>query len=195
MKKAMAIAFFAMLAVSYVTSTAQEKRPTLLLAIIIGQNDEVEKYLEAGVDVNETFEWGDIRGMTFLNMAAAASNSEATRMLIEAGADVNQKTSDGATALHYAIQGGKTREDKVIIDVVRVFLDVGANVNEQTESEGLTPLMLAADYGKTGVVKVLMDRGADINAKDRNGRTALMAAQDNGHQDIVNLLKEAGAKE
>ncbi len=47
------------------------------------------------------------------------------------------------------------------------------------------------------VVKLLLENGADVNAKDTNGRTTLGAARRNSHEDIVQLLEKekAGAKE
>jgi len=44
-------------------------------------------------------------------------------------------------------------------------------------------------------VKLLIDRGADVNARSRGGYTALKYAVDRGHKEIVKLLKEAGARE
>ena len=44
------------------------------------------------------------------------------------------------------------------------------------------------------VVKLLIEKGADINARDNSGRTALMIASKNGHTQIVELLKAHGAK-
>jgi len=45
------------------------------------------------------------------------------------------------------------------------------------------------------IVKLLLEKGADVNAKNHYGTTALKAASDIGHTDIVKMLKEAGAKE
>jgi ankyrin repeat protein len=41
---------------------------------------------------------------------------------------------------------------------------------------------------------LLLDAGADVNVKDKEGRTGLMRAQEEGHTEIVELLKKAGAK-
>jgi ankyrin repeat protein len=51
-----------------------------------------------------------------------------------------------------------------------------------------THLMYAALEGQTQIVKALLDRGADVNTKDSQGRTALMVATINLHTDTVRLL-------
>jgi len=56
-----------------------------------------------------------------------------------------------------------------------------------------TALMAASDNGHFDVVKMLLDNGADVNAKDQNGRTALYFAKEKGHQNII-MLFEAEAK-
>ena len=52
----------------------------------------------------------------------------------------------------------------------------------------------AAMMGDLNRVKLLVERGADVNAKDEEGKTPLDFAQENGHQEIVKWLKECGAK-
>ena len=49
--------------------------------------------------------------------------------------------------------------------------------------------------GHTEVVELLLEKGADVNAKTTDGVTAAAAAKWKGHTDIVQLLKKAGAKE
>lgn len=52
----------------------------------------------------------------------------------------------------------------------------GANVNKQNDL-GKTPLHLAAEHGKTSVVNLLHNNGADINIRDKNGKTASESTQ------------------
>ena len=49
----------------------------------------------------------------------------------------------------------------------------------------------ASEYGHTEIVAMLLDAGADVNAKHKWGSTALQLASDNGHTEIVKLLKKA----
>jgi ankyrin repeat protein len=63
-------------------------------------------------------------------------------------------------------------------------------VNAKTNF-GLTALMSAAGSGRTQVVEFLIDKGADIKAKDNNTWTALIWASSEGHKDAVEVLKLA----
>ena len=45
------------------------------------------------------------------------------------------------------------------------------------------------------MVELLIAKGADVNARDGDGRTPLSYAQDKGHTKIVELLRKHGAKE
>ena len=70
--------------------------------------------------------------------------------------------------------------------------DAGANPNA-VEDTLLTPLMFAAMNGRADVVRVLLRRGGQINARDETGMTARDLAREAGHEEIIRLLKEAGA--
>lgn len=59
--------------------------------------------------------------------------------------------------------------------------------------KGRTPLMLAAFRGDAAAVLDLLEGGADVNARDRDGDTALMFAAFKGHGLIVALLLQYGA--
>ena len=77
-------------------------------------------------------------------------------------------------------------------DMVRSFLDKGANIESKNEV-GATPLIFASAKGQKEVVALLLDRGANVNAKTSTGITPLMAAASGGYADIVKLLLAKGA--
>jgi ankyrin repeat protein len=94
-----------------------------------------------------------------------------------------------ATGLHGAAYAGQ-------IDLVEQLLNQGAEVNARWGQEGKTPLHLAAESPKEErirVAKLLLERGADINAMDEAGWTPLTTAVLTPHLDMVKLLIERGA--
>jgi ankyrin repeat protein len=58
----------------------------------------------------------------------------------------------------------------------------------------MTPLLWAAKNGQIEVVKLLLEKGANSEAKDKSDRTALMLAVANGKTDVAALLREKGAQ-
>jgi ankyrin repeat protein len=56
---------------------------------------------------------------------------------------------------------------------------------------GVRPLMLAAGYGETAVVELLLKAGADVLACNEGGFTALMMVKQKHYVDVINLLHEA----
>ncbi len=72
------------------------------------------------------------------------------------------------------------------------LLKGGADPNTKN-SDGITPLMYAADNGNIYICKTLIDHGAKINTLPYNGTSALHAATISNHTEIVQLLLENGA--
>lgn len=79
------------------------------------------------------------------------------------------------------------------LKTVTDLIESGASPNAKLQSEGSSALMLASAKGHTEMAKVLIDKGADVNAAKPNGWTALMGAASSGHLDIVKMLVERGA--
>jgi hypothetical protein len=65
---------------------------------------------------------------------------------------------------------------------------------EKVNEYGRTPLSWAARQGREAVVKLLLEKGAEIEAKDEYGRTPLSWAAGQGHEAVVKLLLEKGAE-
>jgi ankyrin repeat protein len=84
-------------------------------------------------------------------------------LLIELGADLESKTNEGVNLLDDAISLGR-------LDIVKYLLDTGVfDVNKPTRKSGFTPLMLAASFSYFDIVDYLLEKGADIEARDSFG--------------------------
>jgi ankyrin repeat protein len=77
-------------------------------------------------------------------------------------------------------------------EVIRL-LDADPTLLEREHNEGNRPLLWAACYGQLGVTRLLIARGANINATGVLGGTALHSAAGGGYYDIVTLLLREGA--
>src|SRR3984885_14004668 len=151
-----------------------------------------------------------------LRLVTAAMNDDTptVRALIQQNADVNAPIADGTTALHWAVRD----DDLAIVEsllaagadpkardrygltpvslacsnanavILKRLLDAGADPNSP-DPQGTTALMIAARTdGGTNAVKLLLERGAAVNARDAVQSSALLWAVRSNHSDIVDLL-------
>ncbi|CAL1283652.1 unnamed protein product [Larinioides sclopetarius] len=78
------------------------------------------------------------------------------------------------------------------LEQVKDFVEnKGVDVNASID--GRLPIHYAADYGQTEVLSYLIEKGANIEAKDKHGISALLAAIWEGHTSCVKLMLEKGA--
>ena len=140
--------------------------------------------LDRGANVNEK----DDSDMTPLFYAIEEGRTEMMRLLLDRGADPNLKDEDdGDSAILFASQFGDVPE-------ITLLLEKGANPND-SNFVGFTPLMNLAERGKLEAVRLLLDRGADVNhvTEEPSMTTALNVAASSGQLDVVRLLLDRGA--
>jgi len=90
---------------------------------------------------------------------------------------------NGATLLHYVVQGGN-------LEAVGALIGHRADVNAP-KNDGMTPLHMAAALGHSKVASALLAAGANPGAKDAKGRTPCDVALERGQKVIVELLSKA----
>jgi len=88
--------------------------------------------------------------------------------------------------IHAAVLGGN-------LEVVRQHIEAGTNINEIEPMSGSTPLISAATFGKTDIVKALIEAGADLTISNNDGTTPLHSAAFFCRVEIVQLLIDVNA--
>ena len=120
--------------------------------------------------------------------AARRGDAEAVRSLLRAGADANASAGDGMTALHWAADAGH-------LEIAKVLMYAGANVDAATRLGNYTPLHLAARQGHGPLVEALLEGGADADATTTSGgSTALHFSAGSGSAEAVTALLRHGAR-
>ena len=158
----------------------------LSLAASGGYVNIIKLLLSAGAEINSRT--GSKLGISPLMLAAMNGNVAAVKLLLDMGSDINaQIETNKNTALTLACFQGRQ-------EVVQLLLERKANLEHRAKT-GLTPLMEAANGGYVEVGKVLIEKGADVNAPPvpATRDTALTIAADKGHYRFVELLLMKGA--
>ncbi|NKB33009.1 MAG: hypothetical protein GKR91_07930 [Pseudomonadales bacterium] len=198
---------------------------------------QVEALLNGGADVDQR--QGD--GATALHWAAHRNNQELARLLLETGADVNAHNELGATPMWLAARNGSVAMLELLLDAganpniplqmgetplmsaarsgamdsIALLLARGAEVNAAEQEKSQTALMWAVAQSHSEVVQLLIDNGANLNARSsvwyqlentagntnpsgnfnmaHGGSSPIMFAARVGDIDTARVLLEAGA--
>lgn len=170
-----------------INSKDKYSRTALSKAAQRGHISVVKLLLENGAESNSK----DKYGQTALSKAAGRGHTPVVELLLENEADIKSSGGywpSGTTALVEAAGGSH-------VETVRCLLQAGVNVNARDVTSNMeTPLHRAVSkYGKTAVVNILIESGADLEAQNSKGETALVIAVRRGRMDISQLLLERGA--
>ncbi|KAL1607807.1 Ankyrin repeat and SAM domain-containing protein 6 [Paraconiothyrium brasiliense] len=144
----------------------------------------LSRLLDAGLPIE--IETND--GYTALTIAIIEGNVEATRLLLDNGADANHRTQRLPPLVHAAMS--PTRGPTLM----QLLLSHGAVLTSVSGPDGKTAMHWAASEGVVASVDFLVRQmGVDVEARCGGGRTALMLAAQGGHEDVVKALWAHGA--
>ncbi len=191
-----------------------------LAAARSGNPAEVERLMEAGAPFLKT----DSEGSTALIHAVRGGHRDVALRLLLAGLHPDTKTwAQDQTAIFYSITMGDDDLSAMLLlggatgrvgftpaleaassfgreAVVRLLLDTRTRARvgiETRNAPGQTPLLQAVDYNHPRLVEILIDSGADLNARAGPAfwnYSAMDFARRQGNQEIINMLLEAGAE-
>lgn len=143
--------------------------------------DEIKNLLKVGINAL------DSNGKTPLILATWQGELKIVENLIGLGADASIMDNLGENVLHYA-----ARQDNV--ELLNVILDTNVDLN--VKSEGgykQTALFTPAEVENTLILKLLLERGANLDIQDKYKMTALHWAAQSGKIKSVKILLEFGA--
>jgi ankyrin repeat protein len=144
---------------------AHHSQSSLIQAVETGDVQTLRTLLAQGADPNQT----NGRGLTALIICARNGSVPAAEALLQHGADPNRRGGvNDWTPLMHAIHKNQ-------LGTVRALLDGGAQVDTRSRG-GETALMMAAGYGYTPLVELLLDRGANPRAVASDGSNVLAIA-------------------
>lgn len=113
--------------------------------------------------------------------------------LLDRGARIEYKDF-GMTALHVAAECGRTQIMQMILESFS-DAEIKEDIDRQPASihgewRDKTALAIAAMEGHDGIVRLLLERGADEGIKDREGKTALVLAREKGWDQVVRVFED-----
>lgn len=170
---------------------APPRNDRLVQAAVDGDLETVERLIETGADPNSV----DQHGMgPLLNFHPAV-----TRFLLEHGADPDLQRNENIAPVIVGVCGS--------FECLRLMVEAGANVNRASEHNGETALHGVAGGSDIRAVRLLLEHGANPNARTKpgmktyrlwrdarvRGETPLHRAAAWGSPDIIQLLLDRGA--
>jgi ankyrin repeat protein len=119
--------------------------------------------------------------------ALSTGNVKVVQKYIDAGVNLNDK--------YFAWSALQIAANKGQLEVVKVLVDKGADMNYRHPLTKMTALQLAAFDGYENVVSYLASKGADINLKLKGNVSIVRAMRDMGNKKMESLLLSLGAKD
>ena len=191
--------------------TSSTKSEALGQAAADGDEPTLTRLLSENVHVNCT----SLDSKTPMMRAAMNGQVQCMSILRASGADEFAADKSGATALHHAILSNQIPAVKWLLEtyppseVVRHRSSMisrmdAANwgrsqrtlrtLREIPDTTGLRPLHMAVEHDRGGMVETLLAAGADMEAKNKQGRTPLIHAIISSRRDSFDTLLQSGAR-
>ncbi|OHE99308.1 ankyrin repeat and protein kinase domain-containing protein [Colletotrichum orchidophilum] len=148
----------------------------ILNAVISSDTETLEALINQS---NEGINTQNSYGLTALHLAVFNHSETATEILLNHGADIEATAPDGRRPLYLAVE-------QRCLEVTQTLLRHGAVPD--AEAQGLTPLHAAVLQSDLEMCGLLLEYGADVSARNHDGREPLFLAVNKGNANIIKLL-------
>lgn len=149
----------------------------LFYAIKYRNRYALQELLSSNADPN----YKNKENMNSLHIAVLSKDSTIVRMVIKYIKNIDARTKDGSTALHYACNYQLT-------EIVKILLEKGANQNIIEFEYDFYPIFYAVVQNNVLITKMLIDANADPNNQDYMGNTIIHYAIINNHDEILDYI-------
>jgi ankyrin repeat protein len=176
-----------------VNARSKNQCTAFLSAASSGRLEIAQILLDHGADLNAENEWGET-ALHIVSRGIYDSQEQGVgtaRLLLERGVDVNTRQKDGWTSLHCAAFIGR-------VELTQLLLEHGANAS--IETKGCETALHIVSRGKynsqeqgVGTARLLLERGVDVNARQKDSCTSLHWAAFKGRLELTQVLLEHGA--
>jgi ankyrin repeat protein len=126
----------------------------------------------------------DPEGNSPLHIAVQYDHEKLVRLLIDFGAEINERNNNNSTPLHFG----------TCAPTANLLIDYGADI-DAVDNNGNTPLHYACRSGDNKKAECLVENGADVNAADNKHFTPLDCATERCNMSLAHLLIKHGARE
>ena len=153
-------------------------------AAATGRTDRVRLLISTNSELINAF---SSDGFTPLGLAVFFGHRDAVEALLSAGADVNLASRESMKVTPLQSAAASRR-----LEIARILIAHGANVNTSQPDTGFTALHEAASNGDIEFAKLLLEQGANINAKMTDGKTPLAFALEQKQAEMATFLRSKG---
>lgn len=158
----------------------------LIKAAEEGKIKRIERLLKVGADPN-----AKRLGQTAIQWASYDNQLEAIKLLVKSGADIEARDGGGMSAFMFAVN-----YNSVNAEIVKYFIEAGADINTKDSTEQTSLIRLIADSNNGKKLDCLIDANINVNAKGKGGFTALMYCSDpNWAKKLINAGADVNARD